>query len=159
MRFFLLWIFSPRSYRQVSSSSIIEQGEVYSYYSFLFLLQIILSPPPAPLLPHFFLFTLYSTSLLLAYCGAVHSFFQLNFVWWYLEMVLYSYFKLAIFVTWFLFAVGTKFPVSQMEEQEVRAYREIEREDMHKLLQEYSMICEQAGVYFLLFSFSTCGFL
>ncbi|KAI8528102.1 hypothetical protein RHMOL_Rhmol12G0125300 [Rhododendron molle] len=44
------------------------------------------------------------------------------------------------------FAVGTKCPVTQMEEQQVKAYREIERENMNKLLLEYSMICEQAGV-------------
>ncbi|KAG5521985.1 hypothetical protein RHGRI_034265 [Rhododendron griersonianum] len=41
---------------------------------------------------------------------------------------------------------GTKFPVTQMEEKQVKAYREIERENMNKLLLEYSIICEQAGV-------------
>lgn len=42
--------------------------------------------------------------------------------------------------------LGTKFPGTQMEEQQVKVYREIERENMNKLLLEYSMICEQAGV-------------
>uniref|UniRef100_A0A5B6YJV6 RING-type E3 ubiquitin transferase n=1 Tax=Davidia involucrata TaxID=16924 RepID=A0A5B6YJV6_DAVIN len=42
--------------------------------------------------------------------------------------------------------MGTKFPISQLEEKQVRAYREIERQNMHKLLDEYSMICDRAGV-------------
>ncbi|CAL5381937.1 unnamed protein product [Camellia sinensis] len=42
--------------------------------------------------------------------------------------------------------MGTKFPVSQLEEHQVKAYRETEKQDMNKLLREYSMICEQAGV-------------
>ncbi|XP_028098766.1 uncharacterized protein LOC114298405 [Camellia sinensis] len=42
--------------------------------------------------------------------------------------------------------VGTKFPVSQVEEWQVRAYREIERQDMNKLLHEYRMFCDRAGV-------------
>lgn len=69
------------------------------------------------------------------------------------------YLKRTNFMTSFWFAVGTKFPGTQMEEQQVKVYREIERENTNKLLLEYSMICEQAGVYSLLFSFSTCGFL
>ncbi|KAL7203416.1 hypothetical protein ACSBR2_016656 [Camellia fascicularis] len=42
--------------------------------------------------------------------------------------------------------MGTKFPVSQLEEHQVKAYRETEKQDMNKLLLEYSMICERAGV-------------
>ncbi|CAL5383008.1 unnamed protein product [Camellia sinensis] len=42
--------------------------------------------------------------------------------------------------------MGTKFPVSQLEEHQVKAYRETEQQDMNKLLREYSMICERAGV-------------
>ncbi|XAR63052.1 Non-specific serine/threonine protein kinase [Bertholletia excelsa] len=42
--------------------------------------------------------------------------------------------------------MGTKFLVSQLEEHQVRAYREIERKEMNKLLRDYSMICERAGV-------------
>ncbi|CAL5400996.1 unnamed protein product [Camellia sinensis] len=43
-------------------------------------------------------------------------------------------------------SMGTKFPVSQVEEWQVRAYREIERQDMNKLLHEYRMFCDRAGV-------------
>ncbi|KAA8516058.1 hypothetical protein F0562_019237 [Nyssa sinensis] len=42
--------------------------------------------------------------------------------------------------------MGTKFSISQLEEHQVHAYREIERQNMHKLLAEYSRICDQAGV-------------
>ncbi|KAL6963423.1 hypothetical protein U1Q18_043739 [Sarracenia purpurea var. burkii] len=49
------------------------------------------------------------------------------------------------FLVWF--AVGSKFPVSQLEEHQVRAYRESERQDMDKLLRDYSSICERAGVH------------
>ncbi|XP_052193096.1 U-box domain-containing protein 33 isoform X2 [Diospyros lotus] len=42
--------------------------------------------------------------------------------------------------------MGTKFPVSQLEEHLVREHREIEKQDMNKLLCDYSKICEQAGV-------------
>uniref|UniRef100_A0A5B6YL82 RING-type E3 ubiquitin transferase n=1 Tax=Davidia involucrata TaxID=16924 RepID=A0A5B6YL82_DAVIN len=42
--------------------------------------------------------------------------------------------------------MGTKFSVSQLEEHQVRAFREIERQNMQKLLDEYSMICDRAGV-------------
>ncbi|XP_058225589.1 U-box domain-containing protein 33-like isoform X1 [Rhododendron vialii] len=42
--------------------------------------------------------------------------------------------------------MGTKFPVSQLEPHHVRAYREVEREDMNKLLREYKTKCSRAGV-------------
>ncbi|CAK9143337.1 unnamed protein product [Ilex paraguariensis] len=42
--------------------------------------------------------------------------------------------------------MGTKFAITQLEEQEVRAYHELERQNMHKLLDKYSLICGQAGV-------------
>ncbi|XP_059651393.1 U-box domain-containing protein 33 isoform X2 [Cornus florida] len=42
--------------------------------------------------------------------------------------------------------MGTKFPVSRLEHHQVRSYRETERENMQKLLNEYSIMCEQAGV-------------
>ncbi|XP_057499480.1 U-box domain-containing protein 33-like [Actinidia eriantha] len=42
--------------------------------------------------------------------------------------------------------LGTKFMPSQLEEHQVRAYRETERQDMNKLLRDYSMICQRAGV-------------
>ncbi|WCJ22783.1 U-box domain-containing protein kinase family protein [Euphorbia peplus] len=41
--------------------------------------------------------------------------------------------------------LGTKFPASSLKEQEVRAYREIERQEMHKLLDEYTLFCLQFG--------------
>ncbi|XP_061360041.1 U-box domain-containing protein 33-like isoform X2 [Gastrolobium bilobum] len=42
--------------------------------------------------------------------------------------------------------MGAKFSASQMKDQEVRAYREIERQSMHKILDEYLLICQRMGV-------------
>lgn len=42
--------------------------------------------------------------------------------------------------------MGTKFPASSMKEQEVEAYREIERQLMQKTLDEYLLICRRMGV-------------
>lgn len=42
--------------------------------------------------------------------------------------------------------MGTKFPASSMKEQEVKAYREIERQRMQKTLDEYLLICRRMGV-------------
>ncbi|CAL0315073.1 unnamed protein product [Lupinus luteus] len=42
--------------------------------------------------------------------------------------------------------MGAKFPASSLEEQEVEAYREIERQSMHKTLDEYLHICQRMGV-------------
>ncbi|XP_057463553.1 U-box domain-containing protein 33-like isoform X1 [Actinidia eriantha] len=42
--------------------------------------------------------------------------------------------------------MGTKFLPSQLEEHQVRAYRDTERQDMNKLLCDYRMICDRAGV-------------
>ncbi|CAL0308219.1 unnamed protein product [Lupinus luteus] len=42
--------------------------------------------------------------------------------------------------------MGAKFPPSSLKEQEVRAYREIERRNMHMTLDEYLRICQQMGV-------------
>ncbi|KAA8520639.1 hypothetical protein F0562_014895 [Nyssa sinensis] len=66
---------------------------------------------------------------------------EMVFLFFIIHMHAYVY---IIFI--FGFVVGTKFPISKLEEQEVRAYREIERQNMHKLLDEYSLICDQAGV-------------
>lgn len=53
--------------------------------------------------------------------------------------------------------VGTKFRASALKEQEVRAYREVERQAMHKMLDEYLSICRKMGVNFLLcFFFCIC---
>ncbi|KAG5538373.1 hypothetical protein RHGRI_019075 [Rhododendron griersonianum] len=41
--------------------------------------------------------------------------------------------------------MGTKFPVSQLEAHHVRAHREVEREEMNKLLQIYKIKCSRAG--------------
>jgi len=46
-----------------------------------------------------------------------------------------------------LFTVGAKFPASALTEQEVKAYREIESEDMHKTLDIYLAICQKMGVF------------
>ncbi|KAG6786779.1 hypothetical protein POTOM_008395 [Populus tomentosa] len=42
--------------------------------------------------------------------------------------------------------MGTKFRASALKEQEVRAYREVERQEMHKMLDEYLFICRKMGV-------------
>ncbi|OIW21427.1 hypothetical protein TanjilG_03461 [Lupinus angustifolius] len=42
--------------------------------------------------------------------------------------------------------MGAKFPASSLKEQEVQAYREIERQSMHKTLDEYLRTCQQMGV-------------
>ncbi|KAJ1429592.1 Zinc finger, RING/FYVE/PHD-type [Sesbania bispinosa] len=42
--------------------------------------------------------------------------------------------------------MGAKFPASALKEQEVGAYREIERQDMHKTLDAYLLICQKMGV-------------
>ncbi|KAJ7962401.1 putative U-box domain-containing protein kinase family protein [Quillaja saponaria] len=42
--------------------------------------------------------------------------------------------------------MGTKFPASSLKEQEVAAYREIERQNMHKNLDEHLLICQRMGV-------------
>ncbi|KAK6918375.1 Protein kinase domain [Dillenia turbinata] len=42
--------------------------------------------------------------------------------------------------------LGVKFPASKLKEQEVRAYRELERQKTQKLLDEYLQICQKAGV-------------
>lgn len=41
--------------------------------------------------------------------------------------------------------MGTKFPISQLEDHQVRAYHDSERQNMHKLLEKYCLICERAG--------------
>ncbi|XP_004492744.1 U-box domain-containing protein 33 isoform X2 [Cicer arietinum] len=42
--------------------------------------------------------------------------------------------------------MGAKFPASSFKDQEVRAYRDIERQNMHKTLDEYLRICHRMGV-------------
>lgn len=44
------------------------------------------------------------------------------------------------------FAVGTKFNIDQLDVHQVRAYHEKERQDMHKILEKYILICGRAGV-------------
>ena len=46
----------------------------------------------------------------------------------------------------FCFAVGVKFPASKLEEQEVKAYWEIKRQEMLKILDQYLLLCLQRGV-------------
>ena len=42
--------------------------------------------------------------------------------------------------------MGAKFPASSLKDQEVRAYREMERQNVHKTLDEYLRICQRMGV-------------
>ncbi|KAL5727435.1 non-specific serine/threonine protein kinase [Ranunculus cassubicifolius] len=42
--------------------------------------------------------------------------------------------------------MGAKFPANKLGEQEVRAYRNVELEKMHKMLNEYLFMCTQLGV-------------
>ncbi|KAM2280342.1 hypothetical protein ACFX1S_041075 [Malus domestica] len=42
--------------------------------------------------------------------------------------------------------MGTRFPASSLKDQEVRAYREIERQHMNKILDDYLCICRQMGI-------------
>ena len=42
--------------------------------------------------------------------------------------------------------MGAKFPVSSVKEEEVRVFREKEREKVHVVLDEYLRICQQRGV-------------
>jgi hypothetical protein len=42
--------------------------------------------------------------------------------------------------------MGTKFRASSLKEQEVRAYREIEKQNMQKILNEYLLMCRVMGV-------------
>lgn len=49
--------------------------------------------------------------------------------------------------------LGSKLPVSSVSEQEVRSYREFERREMQKSLDEYLLICQSMRV--LSFSFSS----
>ncbi|XP_028790027.1 U-box domain-containing protein 33 isoform X1 [Neltuma alba] len=42
--------------------------------------------------------------------------------------------------------MGTKFPASSLKEEEVEAYRELERQNMHKNLDEHLLFCSRMGV-------------
>ncbi|XP_055817267.1 U-box domain-containing protein 33 isoform X2 [Solanum dulcamara] len=42
--------------------------------------------------------------------------------------------------------MGTKFNIDQLDVHQVRAYHEKERQDMHKILEKYILICGRAGV-------------
>ncbi|WJX86962.1 hypothetical protein P8452_69201 [Trifolium repens] len=42
--------------------------------------------------------------------------------------------------------MGAKFPANALTRQEVKAYREIESQDMHKTLDAYLLICQRMGV-------------
>ncbi|KAK2353744.1 U-box domain-containing protein [Trifolium repens] len=42
--------------------------------------------------------------------------------------------------------MGAKFPANALTRQEVKAYREIETQDMHKTLDSYLLICQRMGV-------------
>lgn len=43
--------------------------------------------------------------------------------------------------------VGTRFLASSMKEEEVNAYRELERQDANKILDGFLLLCQQAGVH------------
>nr|DAD47347.1 TPA_asm: hypothetical protein HUJ06_017284 [Nelumbo nucifera] len=42
--------------------------------------------------------------------------------------------------------VGAKFPASKVKEEEVRAYRQLERQKMHDILNEYLALCTNHGI-------------
>jgi len=42
--------------------------------------------------------------------------------------------------------VGGKFPASALQEEQVQAYWEKEKQDMHRTLNEYLQICRRMGV-------------
>lgn len=42
--------------------------------------------------------------------------------------------------------MGTKFPVSTLKDQQVRAHWEVERQNMYKILDEYLLLCRRTGV-------------
>lgn len=47
-------------------------------------------------------------------------------------------------------AVGGKFPADKLKDEEVTAYRDLERQKMNRGLNEYLLFCAQLGVIFLL---------
>lgn len=53
-----------------------------------------------------------------------------------------------VYKSYFLVIVGTRFPASSVKEQEVQAFREIERQNMHKTLDDYLLICQRMGVIY-----------
>jgi hypothetical protein len=57
------------------------------------------------------------------------------------------------------FAVGSRWPASSLQENEVRAYREIQRLNMNKILIEYLFICRQMGVLTLSSFLRQCDYL
>lgn len=46
----------------------------------------------------------------------------------------------------FWYAVGGNFPVSRLEQDELRDFQELERKIMHKVLDDYIPLCHQAAV-------------
>lgn len=46
----------------------------------------------------------------------------------------------------FLFIVGGKFPTSALKEEQVQAYWEEEKQNVHRTLDEYLQICQRMGV-------------
>lgn len=50
---------------------------------------------------------------------------------------------------WFPWLVGTKFPANSLEKEEVRAYREFEKQNLPRVMNEYILYCLQEGVYIL----------
>ncbi|GAA0153592.1 hypothetical protein LIER_11793 [Lithospermum erythrorhizon] len=42
--------------------------------------------------------------------------------------------------------MGTKFPITKLAEHQVRAYHDAERQNMRKVLEKYTLICEQSGM-------------
>lgn len=59
--------------------------------------------------------------------------------------------------------MGAKFPVGSVKEEEVRVFREMEREKVHMILDEYLRICQQRGVclhlLLLFYSFDVMPFI
>lgn len=46
--------------------------------------------------------------------------------------------------------MGTKFSIDQLEEHQVKAYHDKERQETYKILDKYLLICGRAGVFSLI---------
>jgi hypothetical protein len=51
-----------------------------------------------------------------------------------------------VYLFCFWYAVGGNFPASRLEQHELREFRELERKIMHKVLDDYLILCHRAAV-------------
>ena len=61
----------------------------------------------------------------------------------------YWLFPVIIIYVCYMFPVDDKFAASRVKDQVVKACRERDRQKMHKILNQYSLILDQSGVLFL----------